>query len=73
MKVKVNVKANSIYKRLQVWNSIFDLTNKELEVLAVFIKLNRDKETHNQDWLQISLDPKTRKKKMRKIIKIYCV
>ena len=35
----------------------------EDQLWTVFIKLNRDKETHNQDWLQISLDPKTRKNK----------
>ena len=35
----------------------------EDQLWTVFIKLNRDKETHNQDWLQISLDPKNRKNK----------
>ena len=35
----------------------------EDQVWIVYIKLNRDKETHNQDWLQISLDPKSRKNK----------
>ena len=35
----------------------------EDQVWTVYIKLNRDKETHNQDWLQISLDPKSRKNK----------
>ena len=32
--MKVKIKANSIYKRLQIWNGIFDLTNKELEVIS---------------------------------------
>ena len=40
MDIKIKIKANSIYKRLQIWNGIFDLTNKELEVLACFIKVN---------------------------------
>jgi hypothetical protein len=35
----------------------------EDQTWTVYIKLNRDKETHNQDWLQISLDPKSRKNK----------
>ena len=35
MDIKIKIKANSIYKRLQIWNGIFDLTNKELEVLGV--------------------------------------
>ena len=38
--MKVKIKANSIYKRLQIWNGIFDLTNKELEVISAFIKVN---------------------------------
>ena len=47
MKIKVNIKANSIYKRLQVWNGIFDLTNKELEVLSAFIKANMSSKRKN--------------------------
>ena len=35
----------------------------EDQTWTVYIKLNRDKETHNQDWLQISLDPKSRTNK----------
>ena len=35
--MKVKIKANSIYKRLQIWNGIFNLTNKELQILAAFI------------------------------------
>ena len=38
--MKVQIKANSIFKRLQIWNGIFDLTNKELEVVSAFIKVN---------------------------------
>ena len=38
--MKVKIKANSIYKRLQIWNGIFNLTNKELEVVSAFIKVN---------------------------------
>tara|TARA_R110000787_G_scaffold278414_1_gene388100 strand:- start:193 stop:522 length:330 start_codon:yes stop_codon:yes gene_type:complete len=37
MKKKLTIKINSTYKYLQVWNGIFNLTNKELEVLSVFI------------------------------------
>ena len=40
MDIKIQIKANSIYKRLQIWNGIFDLTNKELEVISAFIKVN---------------------------------
>tara|TARA_B100000780_G_C21101585_1_gene444545 strand:- start:369 stop:1922 length:1554 start_codon:yes stop_codon:yes gene_type:complete len=39
----------------------------EDQLWTVYIKLNRDKETHNQDWLQISLDPKSRKNKIIEI------
>ena len=38
--MKVTIKANSIFKRLQIWNGIFNLTNKELEVISAFIKVN---------------------------------
>ena len=37
MKKKLTIKINSTYKYLQVWNGIFNLTNKELEVLSEFI------------------------------------
>ena len=39
MKKKLTIKINSTYKYLQVWNGIFNLTNKELEVLSVFIDI----------------------------------
>ena len=35
----------------------------EDQLWTVYIKLNRDKDIHNQDWLQISLDPKSKKNK----------
>jgi hypothetical protein len=47
MKIKINIKANSIYKRLQIWNGIFDLTNKELEVVSAFIKVNMKAKRRN--------------------------
>ena len=38
MKRKViTVNINSTYKFLQIWNGIFDLTNKELQILSAFI------------------------------------
>ena len=39
MKKKLTIKINSTYKYLQVWNGIFNLTNKELEVLSTFIDI----------------------------------
>jgi hypothetical protein len=36
-KRKLTVTIDSTFKFLQVWNGIFDLTNKELQVLASFI------------------------------------
>ena len=47
MNVKIEIKANSIYKRLQIWNGIFDLTNKELEVVSAFIKVNMKAKRRN--------------------------
>tara|TARA_R100000781_G_C4051350_1_gene117709 strand:+ start:544 stop:861 length:318 start_codon:yes stop_codon:yes gene_type:complete len=45
--MKVQIKANSIFKRLQIWNGIFDLTNKELEVISAFIKVNMTSKRKN--------------------------
>ena len=39
-KKKITVNINSTYKFLQVWNGIFNLTNKELEILSAFIDTN---------------------------------
>ena len=47
MDIKLNIKANSIYKRVQIWNGIFDLTNKELEILSAFIKVNLSSKSKN--------------------------
>ena len=38
--MKIKIKANSIYKRVLIWNGIFNLTNKELEILSAFIQVN---------------------------------
>tara|TARA_R110000737_G_scaffold39453_1_gene59380 strand:+ start:122 stop:439 length:318 start_codon:yes stop_codon:yes gene_type:complete len=49
--MKVTIKANSIFKRLQIWNGIFNLTKKELEVISAFIKVNitsKDKNVCNK-------------------------
>jgi hypothetical protein len=45
--MKVTIKANSIFKRLQIWNGIFNLTNKELEVVSAFIKVNMTSKRKN--------------------------
>ena len=41
MKKSLTIKINSTYKYLQVWNGIFNLTNKELEVLSKFIDIQK--------------------------------
>ena len=46
MKKKITIKINSTYKYLQVWNGIFNLTNKELEILSILIdvqEVSKDK------------------------------
>ena len=45
--MKVKIKANSIFKRIQIWNGIFNLTNKELEVISAFIKVGADSKDKN--------------------------
>ena len=47
IQMKVNIKANSIFKRVQIWNGIFNLTNKELEILSAFIKVNLTSKSKN--------------------------
>ena len=42
MKRKITVNINSTYKYLQLWNGIFNLTNKELEILSIFIDVQAE-------------------------------
>ncbi len=39
-KRKITVNINTTYKYLQLWNGIFNLTNKELTILSAFIDTN---------------------------------
>jgi hypothetical protein len=47
IKRKITVSIDSTYKYLQIWNGIFDLTNKELSILAQFIDVQIIKEENN--------------------------
>ena len=47
MKKTLTIKINSTYKYLQVWNGIFNLTNKELEVLSTFIDVQKVSKKEN--------------------------
>ena len=40
---KIKLEINSNYKYLQFWNSMFNLTSKELSVLASFMDINKTK------------------------------
>ena len=44
---KITVNIDSTYKYLQIWNGIFDLTNKELQILSAFIDVQNIKEESN--------------------------
>tara|TARA_R100000700_G_scaffold35511_1_gene44140 strand:+ start:7476 stop:7808 length:333 start_codon:yes stop_codon:yes gene_type:complete len=44
-KIKVNI--DSTYKYIQLWNGIFNLTEKELKILASFIDVNNITEEIN--------------------------
>ena len=59
--MKVKIRANSIFKRIQIWNGIFNLTNKELEVVSAFIKVGVDSKEKN-------LCSKDNKNKVAKIL-----
>ena len=61
--MKIKIKANSIFKRLQIWNGIFNLTNKELEVVSAFIKVNTDSKNKN-------LCSKKNKDEVAKLLKV---
>jgi hypothetical protein len=38
-KQKLTIKATTIYKYVQLWNGIFNLTSKELDILSTFLEL----------------------------------
>jgi len=60
---KITVSIDSTYKYLQIWNGIFDLTNKELTILAQFI----DVQIIADD---VSLCSVSNKKKVAKVLGI---
>ena len=39
-KRKITVNIDTTYKYVQLWNGIFNLTNKELTILSAFIDVN---------------------------------
>ena len=47
IKKKITVNINSTYKYLQIWNGIFNLTNKELQIIAAFIDVQDIREDVN--------------------------
>ena len=47
--MNITLKIDSNYKYLQFWNSIFNLTSKELDVLAAFMDVNKDKNLCSYD------------------------
>ena len=62
-KRKITVNIDSTYKYLQLWNGIFNLTDKELSILASFIDTNIIKE-------DINICSVSNKKSVAKIMKI---
>lgn len=47
MDQNLTIKVNSTYKYLQIWNGIFNLTEKELKILALFVDVNKEKKDVN--------------------------
>tara|TARA_R110002020_G_scaffold400391_2_gene610470 strand:- start:172 stop:510 length:339 start_codon:yes stop_codon:yes gene_type:complete len=41
MEQNLTIKVNSTYKYLQIWNGIFNLTDKELKIISLFIDVNK--------------------------------
>ena len=46
-KRKITVSINSTYKYVQLWNGIFNLTDKELSIISSFIDVNNITEEVN--------------------------
>ena len=44
---KITVNIDTTYKYLQIWNGIFNLTSKELEILSLFIDVQNAKPSNN--------------------------
>ena len=47
MKRRITVNINSTLKYIQLWNGIFNLTDKEAEILAHFIDINKKNKEYN--------------------------
>jgi len=47
--MNITLKIDSNYKYLQFWNSMFNLTSKELTVLAAFMDINKEKNLCSYD------------------------
>ena len=61
--MKLTIKLNSEHKYIQFWNSLFNLTSKEIDVLAAFIKVN----STNKDPNLCSIKNKTKVAKLLNI------
>jgi len=46
-KRRITVNINSTIKYIQLWNGIFNLTSKEIEILSHFIEVNAFKQEEN--------------------------
>tara|TARA_Y100001973_G_C5140930_1_gene302876 strand:+ start:315 stop:659 length:345 start_codon:yes stop_codon:yes gene_type:complete len=44
---RITINADTTLKYVQVWNGIFNLTNKELEVLSLFIDIHKTVDIRN--------------------------
>jgi hypothetical protein len=42
MDQNLTIKVSSTYKYLQLWNGIFNLTDKEIKILSLFIDTNKE-------------------------------
>ena len=60
--MKLTLKLNTTYKYIQFWNSLFNLTPKELTILAYFIEVN---ETSNDINLCSNKNKKLVAKKLK--------
>ena len=55
IKRKITVKIDSTLKYLQLWNGIFNLTDKEIQILAAFIDIQGITNEDNLCFLSLFL------------------
>ena len=54
-KKRITVKIDTTYKYIRLWNGLFNLTPKELQILAAFIDANRETEVKDSNVCNVAI------------------